>query len=143
MTPTAPDVEGRHRHQRGTLGSHAERVAATADPESRFGPGIDGVAVPELIDEYLEVLRRPKFQIDDGERRDWIDLILDETMHDPLEVPSVLFPRDTNDAKVLAAALAWNADYLVTGDRDFADAPDLGATRIVTPREFADVLGVD
>ena len=106
-------------------------------------PGIDWVAVPELIDEYLEVLRRPKFQIDDGERRDWIDLILDETMHDPLEVPSVLFPRDTNDAKVLAAALAWSADYLVTGDRDFADAPDLGATRIVTPREFADVLGVD
>ena len=111
-----------------------DRVVSDAD--------LQWVAVPELVDEYLDILRRPRFLIVEAKRERWIKLILRETMVDLPDIPEVLFPRDPNDAKVLAAALAWNADYLVTGDRDFADAPDLGATRIVTPPVFADVLGI-
>ena len=52
------------------------------------------------------------------------------------------FPRDPKDAPFLAAALAAEADFLITGDKDLLAAKDLVATRIVTPAEFRDVFHI-
>ncbi|MFM7197042.1 MAG: putative toxin-antitoxin system toxin component, PIN family, partial [Chloroflexota bacterium] len=53
--------------------------------------------------------------------------------------------RDPNDAHVLAAALAGNVDYLVTGDADLLvldGTLPAGAPRIFTPAWFVrEVLG--
>lgn len=51
--------------------------------------------------------------------------------------------RDPKDAMVLATALGGRADYLVTGDADLLalrNEPALGTLRIVTVREFLDVV---
>ena len=45
--------------------------------------------------------------------------------------------RDPKDAPILAAALASNADFLITGDRDLLDIRDRLPVRIVTVAEFA------
>jgi predicted nucleic acid-binding protein len=52
------------------------------------------------------------------------------------------FPRDRKDAKFLACALAGNADFLITGDRDFTEVETLGNTKIVSVSGFLDrILG--
>ncbi|MCL2096007.1 MAG: putative toxin-antitoxin system toxin component, PIN family [Oscillospiraceae bacterium] len=43
--------------------------------------------------------------------------------------------RDTDDRPLLRAALAANADIIITGDKDFLEAP-IKKPRILTPAEF-------
>jgi predicted nucleic acid-binding protein len=53
---------------------------------------------------------------------------------------SIDFPRDTKDAKFLACALAAEADFLVTGDRDFTEAQKLIKTTIISVYSFKELL---
>jgi putative PIN family toxin of toxin-antitoxin system len=48
--------------------------------------------------------------------------------------------RDAKDDYILVSALVGRADYLVTGDRDLLVLIQVGQVRIVTPREFWDIL---
>jgi predicted nucleic acid-binding protein len=60
-----------------------------------------------------------------------------------VEVPSgSLLPvsRDPDDDHVLAAAVVGEADCIVTGDKDLLVLDPYEGIRIVTPREFLDVL---
>ena len=60
--------------------------------------------------------------------------------------PSATIPdplRDPKDAKILAAAIGGDADYLVTGDHDLLEHqgdPRLGQLQIVTVVEFLAIL---
>jgi predicted nucleic acid-binding protein len=47
------------------------------------------------------------------------------------------------DDVILATAASARADYLVTGDRQLQALGKFGSTRIVSPREFLDLLGID
>lgn len=54
--------------------------------------------------------------------------------------------RDPNDRHILGAALAADADYLITDDDDLLvlkDDPGLGTLRIVTVGEFLEILDAD
>ena len=58
-----------------------------------------------------------------------------------VEVTNVVdFPRDRKDAKFLACALATDADFLLTGDKDFEEAKNLGKTRIISVSLFKRLL---
>jgi len=46
------------------------------------------------------------------------------------------FPRDQKDAKFLSCALSADADYFVTGDRDFSQAQKLLSTTILSVSQF-------
>ena len=46
------------------------------------------------------------------------------------------FPRDQKDAKFLACSLSSNAEYLITGDKDFEDAHKMGVTTVISVAEF-------
>jgi len=53
--------------------------------------------------------------------------------------------RDPKDEKLLACALHGRADYLVSGDRDLLELDGnlaLGMLRILTARDFVEVVGV-
>jgi predicted nucleic acid-binding protein len=52
------------------------------------------------------------------------------------ELALVDFPRDRKDAKFIACAQTVNADFLITGDRDFTEAQNLGRTRIISVSLF-------
>jgi len=54
------------------------------------------------------------------------------------EIPAVT--RDPKDDYLLAYALVGQADYLVTGDHDLLVLRQVGGTRIVTVREFWELL---
>ena len=90
------------------------------------------LVTPEILAEYRDVLRRPKFGLDKETLQRWAELLALRTVDvgSPPQVPD--FPRDPRTAPFLAAALATHADFLITGDNDLLQANDIVATRIVT-----------
>ena len=84
-------------------------------------PEFEWVASAEIIQEYVEVLRRDKFHLPETIIHRWANIFA--TMITVVEVQGgVDFPRDQKDAKFLACALAAEADYFITGDKDFDSA---------------------
>lgn len=55
----------------------------------------------------------------------------------PLPVDSC---RDFDDIKILGLAVASNADYIVTGDKDLLVLEKFQSIPIVNPRTFSDIL---
>jgi predicted nucleic acid-binding protein len=50
------------------------------------------------------------------------------------------FSRDLKDAKFLACAIAAEADFLITGDRNFTEIKNLGKTIIVSVSKFQKLI---
>ena len=72
-------------------------------------------------------------------RTEWLNKI--ETIPQLVEVEvKIDFPRDPKDAKFLALAMASNADFLITGDKDFSEVQTLGGTMIISVSSFNDLL---
>ena len=93
----------------------------------------------EILKEYKEVLSRPKFKLTQSVIEEWWFVL--DTVTTLIEVNDVVdFPRDRKDAKFLACALAIDADFLLTGDRDFTEAENLGKTRIISVSLFKRLL---
>ena len=102
-------------------------------------PDFEWVASREILTEYREVLRRPKFDLPETVLSRWDERFRAAVAEWPAEVP-VSFPRDPKDAKFLACALAADADFFITGDQDFAEAERLGRTKIVFVRQFDELV---
>ena len=91
----------------------------------------------ELLDEFLEVARRPKF------RRffssDDIEEIL-ETIDEYADFVKVQTKtevcRDPKDNFLLSLSIDGNADFLLTGDKDLLDLSKFGETNIKTISSF-------
>ena len=88
-----------------------------------------------ILDEYRQVLRRPKFSFD----RHHVDELLDFLESAGQAVACTPLRNalpDTSDHPFLEAALAGHADFLITGNlRHFPAKLRVGAT-VVTPAEF-------
>ncbi len=78
----------------------------------------------------------------DGDVRDFIRWLLTQAeMVTGVKVKPVV-PRDPDDDKIVAAAVAANADYLVTGDRaHLLPLREHKGIQIVAPRTFLELLG--
>jgi uncharacterized protein len=103
-------------------------------------PNYDWMVSTEILREYKEVLSRPKFKLTQSVIEEWWFVL--ETVTRLVEVNNVVdFPRDRKDAKFLACALATDADFLLTGDRDFTEAKIIvGKTRIISVSLFKQLL---
>lgn len=100
-------------------------------------PEIEWIVSQTILEEYREVLKRRK--LTDEVRQEWLDKI--ETIPQLLEVKvTVDFQRDPKDAKFIALAMASNADFLITGDKDFKDVTEIGQTIIMNLVSFYDLL---
>lgn len=95
------------------------------------------LVTPDILAEYTDVLRRPRFGLDEQTLERWAELLAMRTVNvgSPPRLPD--FPRDPKDAPFLAAALSAHADFLITGDKDLLEAKDIVTTRIVTVAEFS------
>lgn len=102
-------------------------------------PDFEWVASGEILAEYREVLHRPKFALPESVLNKWEERFRSAIAEWPVNIPAV-FPRDLKDAKFLACALATEADFLITGDRDFSEARKLGSTKIVSVSQFDKLL---
>jgi putative PIN family toxin of toxin-antitoxin system len=115
-------------------------VLKDRDPEAiiRFvieHPQCEWIASPDILAEYVDVLKRPKFQIPALLIQEWSELFGNVISVVDAGV-TINFPRDQKDAKFLACALAAEADYLITGDRDFTEAYKLLTTTVCSVTQF-------
>ncbi len=91
----------------------------------------------ELLDEFLEVAKRPKF------RRFFSNADIEEILEtideyaDFVKVQSkVDVCRDLKDNFLLSLSVDGNADFLLTGDKDLLDLIKFGKTRILTITDY-------
>ena len=98
-------------------------------------PEFDWVASSDILAEYVGVLRREKFGLPENIVDQWVDLF--SKLVTIADVQStVSFPRDQKDEIFLACALATDADYFITGDRDFDGAHKVGGTTVISVSQF-------
>jgi putative PIN family toxin of toxin-antitoxin system len=96
---------------------------------------------PPILEEYTEVLKRPKFQFDTRK--------VNRLLRDLARVATMVTPDrrisaspDESDNRFLECARASEADYLVTGNKRHFPFPAYEDTAIVSPAEFAQILSV-
>ncbi|MEA2173557.1 MAG: uncharacterized protein QOD00_1149 [Blastocatellia bacterium] len=98
-------------------------------------PDFEWIVSASILDEYKEVLRREKFGLPEDLLRQWDEMF--DVLTTIVEADSRLdFPRDRKDAKFLECALAIDAEYLITGDKDFSQAQKLVNTTIISVPMF-------
>lgn len=90
----------------------------------------------EIVQEYLGVLRRPKFHLN----AEIIDPIMAQIFQRAEFVtPDIqidIIKSDPNDNKFLEAALAGQAIYVVSGDKHLLELESYQGIRVITAREF-------
>ena len=94
-------------------------------------PDWEWLVSPEIIQEYRQVLQRPKFAFSPTMLSKWETLLQRDTQLISVD-EQVDFPRDQKDAKFLACAITADADYMITGDADFGEARKLVNTTILS-----------
>ena len=94
-------------------------------------PGVWWYASPAILEEYLAVLARPRFDLEPSILTEWKNTFSScLTLIAPEE--NIALPRDPTDEKFLACAIAAGADILVTGDRDFSEAKRFLSTTVMS-----------
>jgi len=96
---------------------------------------VDWYVTRSVLDEYLEVIRRPKFALSAATITCWTEFLIADTqiVHTDIHIE---FPRDRKDAPFLECAESLGADYFITGDSDFSEAQSLVTTRIISASQF-------
>jgi len=98
-------------------------------------PDWQWVVSKEIKREYKEVLQRKKFSFPPDVLEEWQEVVDENTIEVEVD-ESINFPRDQKDAKFLACALSCEADYIITGDKDFTEALRLVKTTILSVSMF-------
>jgi uncharacterized protein len=94
---------------------------------------------PAILEEYTEVLRRPKFHLDPQA----VAALLQDLTHAATIVHPTRRIRaalDEDDNRFLECARQARADYLVTGNKRHFPFATFEGTQIVSPAEFARML---
>jgi len=102
-------------------------------------PEFEWVASTEIVAEYVNVLKRPKFGLPEAIVSRWQALFAQYIT--PVEAQDdVVFLRDRKDEPFLACALSAGAAYLMTGDKDFVEAYKVVNTTVLSVRQFKDLI---
>ena len=91
----------------------------------------------ELLDEFLEVARRPKFRrfFSPADIKEILETI-DEYADFVKVQTKIEVCRDLKDNFLLSLSIDGNADFLLTGDKDLLDMIKFGKTAIVKISDF-------
>ena len=98
------------------------------------------IVTTNIVDEYFEVLNRPKFEL----KQEAIDKIARYIYQfSEFVAPEEKFQSvqpDPKEDRFLEAAVAGNADLIVSGDKHLLDLKKFRSIQIITGREFLDML---
>jgi putative PIN family toxin of toxin-antitoxin system len=98
-------------------------------------PKFEWIASPAIVAEYIGVLRRPRFALPELTLRKW-QAMFEKTITLIDVNVEVAFPRDPKDTPFLACALVTEAEYLITGDKDFVEAYKVAKTTVLSVSQF-------
>jgi len=102
------------------------------------------VTSPVILEEVAEVINRERIvqltHMDQQTRKAFIEELIARcsiTEGNPLLSQG---SRDSKDNKFLACAVEGNVDYIISGDGDLLTLKEFEGIKIITPREFLEVL---
>lgn len=95
----------------------------------------------QVVSEYLEVLSRPRFKITHDELNDFAALILSKAEFVLPEESIHAVEADPSDNQLIEAAVAGQADYIVSGDKHLLELKEFQGVAIIMPRAFLEQLG--
>ena len=112
-------------------------------PSSLLALAVDGTVqlyvLPVILEEYSEVLRRPKFGFSEPAITGLMRSITEAAvLVHPTRTLSVC--PDESDNRFLECAQAAGAGYVVTGNKRHFPFLEFEGTKIVSPAEFAAIL---
>ena len=95
----------------------------------------------DIFDEYIEVLRR--LGLDNTPEMEELLKLFATGFHIVFttRTPEIHVVADPDDDKFIACALALKAGCVVSGDKALVDVRLYQGIRIVTPREFLEIMG--
>lgn len=92
-----------------------------------------------ILEEYADVLARPKFQFSKGNIEGLLGLLRAKgIMFEPNPSPGV--SPDPGDDDFIACAVAGDAEFIVTGNKRDFPAKSCGEMKVVSARELLDYL---
>jgi len=97
-----------------------------------------------ILDEFVEVIARPKFldYVDESEVKDFLQLIVDvSTVVDVRSKFNVI--ADRSDNSILATAYDGKADYIVSGDKHLLNLREFRRIKIVTVDQMLKILKLE
>lgn len=98
------------------------------------------VVSSDILDEYFQVLNRPKFKLKQA-TKDKITRYLYQFSEFVVPEESIHFiEADPKDDKFLEAAITGQVDFIVSGDKHLLDLKEFRSIRIITAREFLDQI---
>lgn len=100
---------------------------------------IEVFATIEILQELDKVLRRDFDEPDEIVHRQ-ISLIVDYATIITSNVKLAVVKKDPDDDKVIECAVSCNADYIVTADKHLLELKEYEGIRIVTARQFLELL---
>ena len=103
---------------------------------------VEGIVSLHVLGEFVGVLTRPRFGIDEGTAVALAEEIASFAEVVPLMVASGSWVADKNDDPVVEAALMGRATHLVTGDASIHEVAVEGV-RVVTPADALRALDAD
>jgi putative PIN family toxin of toxin-antitoxin system len=97
-----------------------------------------------LVEELIHVLSYPRIaerlHLDDAELQAILAAMLSEAQVTPGELRLPGVTRDPKDDAVVACAKEGQVDYIVSGDQDLLTLGEYEGIRVVTPRQFVEIL---
>lgn len=102
-------------------------------------PEFEWIGSIEIVEEYWGVLQRPKFRLPEDILQRW-KTAFDQFVRIVDVSDKISFPRDQKDAKFLECAVSANAEYFITGDRDFEEARKISKTTILSVSKFKSLI---
>ena len=100
---------------------------------------IEIVGNESIFAEYLNVLKRPKINLDPDKVQTILQLIRSKGIHAPALAESFDLP-DSSDESFLEAALAAGSDVIITGNKKHFPQKACKGQKVVTPTEFLKLL---
>jgi len=93
----------------------------------------------ELQEKIVEPQIKVKYKLTDQAINDLLDLI-ERVGQKVNPTRTIKVCRDADDNHVIEAAIEGEADYIVTYDKDLLDLKSFESVRMITPREFLEIL---
>jgi putative PIN family toxin of toxin-antitoxin system len=97
------------------------------------------VICPQVLHEVRYILGK-KFSLPEALISEYLELFDQDVIVSEGGDPAAIPLKDTDDARIVAAAVNAGVQVLVTGDREIQDIKRLGRMAIMSPREFWELL---
>ncbi|MDP3765639.1 MAG: putative toxin-antitoxin system toxin component, PIN family [Nanoarchaeota archaeon] len=94
----------------------------------------------EAISEIIKVLKDFKIKLSDEIIKEWIDLIVRNSIIVEPKEKIAIVKDDQKDSIFIETAVAGNVDYIISQDKHLLKLKEFRRIKIITPEEFLKLL---